>query len=181
MTAFQQKTGTPYNERTAMSTNTTFDLDQIKPISSRLSDAENRLRLRLMKQIIDLGHPVAAPETSDTRDVTPTDIFENLVKKQVIILDEQQRAQYVYPVSAAPTAHRVKLADGRSFHAMCAIDAMGSTFTLQQDITIHSRCSLCSTPISLNIHNGQLDRLQPPTTHVLHVDLEKSRDWADTC
>jgi hypothetical protein len=75
----------------------------------------------------------------------------------------------------------VTLADGRSFRAMCAIDAMGAAFTFHQDITVESWCTKCSEPVTLAIRNGRLAEFTPLDLHVLHVDLNRTDNWSGSC
>ncbi len=161
--------------------NLAADLCRIEPISSRLSPAESSMRLRLMERIIDHGGPISVSNLTPSAEAATGNLLSELVRKRALVLDDQQQACFVYPVSAHPTCHRVSLADGRSFYAMCAIDAMGSAFTFRQDVAISSHCSLCTEPVSLNICNGRITELQPATTHVLHIDLNKFNDWAGNC
>lgn len=42
---------------------------------------------------------------------------------------------------------------------MCAIDAMGSSFTFKQDIRVDSECSYCGEDVKLNIKKGKLKKL----------------------
>jgi len=75
----------------------------------------------------------------------------------------------------------VNLADGRRFHAMCAIDAMGSAFVFRQDVEISSRCAFCDVSVELAIRGGEISRQDLLETHVLHVDLTKFSDWSGNC
>jgi len=43
-----------------------------------------------------------------------------------------------YPFSGTPTRHRVRLSTGAEVFAMCAIDALGIAFMLDQPTTVHS-------------------------------------------
>ena len=53
------------------------------------------------------------------------DILDVLHSRDGFSADEEGNINFIYPVSALPTAHRVSLAGGREFWAMCAIDAIG--------------------------------------------------------
>jgi hypothetical protein len=60
---------------------------------------------------------------------------------------------------------------------MCAVDAMGTAFTFEQDVEIESECSECGARILVEIERGELARVEPASLRVLHVDLEKVDDW----
>lgn len=150
----------------------------IEKLTSRLNSEENALRLSLLTQIVATGAPIDLP-ILPARNVAK--LYSGLVEKKVLVLDDQQKIQFAYPVSAVPTPHRVQLADGRCFYAMCAIDAMGTAFTFEQDVTIRSNCSHCSEPVELSLRDGQIETLFPAGTHILHVDLNKFGDWSGNC
>ena len=156
---------------------------RIDSISSRLTDQEKVFRQWLMNYTIDHGGP------NNINDLPPVAIqsleahklVEQLVKKRAAVVDEQGNINFIYPVSALPTQHKVYLQDGRELFAMCAIDAMGVAFTFEQDTKIESKCCECGEDIFLQIKEGKIVELFPESTHALHVDLEKFDDWAGNC
>ncbi|SHK11651.1 Alkylmercury lyase [Hathewaya proteolytica DSM 3090] len=114
--------------------------------------------------------------------------IDNLEKKLTLlkehngfVADEDGNVNFVYPVSALGTNHHVTLADGRRFSAMCAIDAMGTTFTFHQDVVVESVCSNTGKSVRVEIRDGKLYDFNPPTLHALHVDLNRHTDWASSC
>lgn len=153
----------------------------IESIASRLTSAENDLRMWLMQYTINNGAPynIKTDAAAELRDV-PT-LVHGLARKRAIVLDANGNVNFIYPVSALPTHHRVHLKDGRSFSAMCAIDALGAAFTFKQDIKVESRCSECGEPIHVEVKDGRIAHHYPDSTHVLHVDLNKADNWAGSC
>ena len=149
-------------------------------ISARLNAEENALRLALLNRILDAEGDA---EGLSLRSADPADreAYAGLMEKKCLVPDARGNLQFLYPVSVPPTPHRVRLADGRSFYAMCAIDAMGAAFTFRQDVEIASRCSHCAQPVNLAVRGGEIEDLKPPATHVLHVDLNKFGDWSASC
>jgi hypothetical protein len=61
---------------------------------------------------------------------------------------------------------------------MCAIDAMGSAFTFEQDVAVESECSECGERISVRIEQEELTEVTPSSIRVLHVDLNRFDNWA---
>ena len=57
---------------------------------------------------------------------------------------------YVYPFSATPTPHRVAVGGHRPVYAMCAVDALGVPFMLEQDASITS-----ADPVHVRAHAGR--------------------------
>lgn len=147
-------------------------------VHSMLSPEGKAARLALLEHLINTGRPFdSASESLGVHDA----FLPELEAQHVFARTSSRQIGFAYPVSAIPTTHRVLLADGRSFFAMCAVDAMGSHFALHQDITIHSRCAQSGSPIQVSIKNGMLDALSPAETHAIHVDLTKFTNWAASC
>lgn len=156
----------------------------IESIHSRLCMKERILRTSLMEYVLEHKKPCKLEEIDQNINIAKTDldeVMEGLLDKKAIVVDDEKKVNFIYPVSAFPTQHRVTLKDGRCLYAMCAIDAMGVAFTFQQDITIESQCSECGEKISLEIASGKIVKVLPEDTHVLHVDLNRIENWSGSC
>jgi len=156
----------------------------IQSIASRLTTAEQLVRDSVMEQIIDRGRPVTAFNLKQVEVLRSLDVEEQLAalhKKRTIVVNPEGFITFSYPVSALPTNHRVTLADGRSFHAMCAVDAMGAAFNFNQNTKVDSQCSHCRQPVHLEICEQEIIDLHPTETHVLHVDLNRYDNWSGNC
>ena len=147
----------------------------IPNINELLSDQERQARLLLMDEIIMKGSPVKSTELLDI------DIICDLDSKGVIVLDEDGSVSVVYPVSALPTPHKVKLKDGRSFYAICAVDSLGSAFAFEQNIVVSSSCSYCQKSVSVTVENGEISTSDPVNIYVTHTDLVGEVNWAGNC
>ena len=158
-----------------MEFNSETKLSSILNINALLSDQEREVRLLLMDKIIKNGSPVKPSEFQND------DILHTLGTKGVIVQEEDGAVSVVYPVSAAPTPHKVKLKDGRSFYAICAVDSLGCAFTFAQNIVVTSSCSYCQTPVSVTIENGEISTFIPEGIFVTHTDLVGEVNWAGTC
>ena len=153
-------------------------------ISEKLDRRENAVRFLLLDELVRTRQPLepAQIERACGRlSLAVGDIIRQLDEKGAIVRDDNKAVTAVYPVSATPTRHRVLLADGRTFHAMCAIDAIGTVFTFNQDTTVESTCLHCETAVRLRLANGRLLAAEPRTVHVLHADLARYRNWAADC
>ncbi len=147
-------------------------------VHARLSDPAKTARLALLDHLISTGQPFDQRTTSlGEHDAH----LAELDALHAVARNAAGQIAFAYPVSTSPTAHRVHLADGRSFHAMCAVDAMGSHFTLGQDVVIHSRCAQSGAPITVKLENGRITGLEPASVHAIHVDLTKFTNWATSC
>lgn len=150
----------------------------IRSIASRLSPQARKARMRIIDAILATGQ--ACNIHAPTCPASPQEI-EELMSRQAMVIDASGNINFIYPVSALPTGHRVRLADGRHFSAMCAIDAMGAAFTFRQKIAIHSECSTCHTPVHLELDTERLHHVAPTRVHVLHMDLNGLDNWAASC
>lgn len=156
----------------------------IDSLWSRMTPVEREYRLALLDSIIDNGGPVT-PASVDWQaahhgGAESDALFQALAEKNVIVVADGA-VQYAYPVSAHPTSHAVHLADGRSFSAMCAIDAMGSALTLGQDTVIEDSCGVCGQPITVRVTRGALESVVPGGAYAIHADLSGSENWAASC
>jgi hypothetical protein len=158
-----------------MEFNLETELHGIPNINALLSDGERQARLLLMDKIIMSGNPVKPAEFPDN------DLLQSLVRKGVIAQDKNGAVCVVYPVSALPTPHKVKLKESKSFYAICAVDSLGSAFIFTQKIIITSLCCRCQKPVSVAIENGEISSFNPDTIFVTHTDLAGEVNWAGTC
>lgn len=160
---------------------------KIDSIDSKLSKEEKKIRRYLMNYVINKRQAFNLSNTSkiakDMRiiDEEVNNVLDSLIKKNGLVVDEEGNVNFMYPVSAIPTNHRVRLQDGREFTAMCAIDAIGAAFTFKQDVNIESKCSQCGSDIKVSIKNGELYSHEPSDLHILHVDLNKNLNWSGNC
>ena len=152
----------------------------IDSIASRLTDEEKTFRMALMERSIERGEPldVEDPVAGGLQHPKARSLIASLIEKRAVVQDDEGHLNFIYPVSALATRHRVSLEDGRRFFAMCAIDSMGSAFTFEQNVEIESECSECGERISVRIERGELAEVTPSNLRVLHVDLKRFDNWA---
>jgi hypothetical protein len=153
---------------------------RVDSIASRLTDEENAFRIVLMERTIERGGPLNIEAAARGGGLYPNapSLIDSLIAKRAVVKDEEGNLNFIYPVSALPTRHRVSLEDGRRFSAMCAIDAMGTAFTFGQDVEVESQCNECGQRIFVRIERGELAEVTPSSLRVLHVDLNRFDNWA---
>lgn len=152
-----------------------------------LNQIQKNIRVSIMDMIIEKERPVSLEESvvflEDKLNLKKEYIKETLelfIDKNIMVVDAGY-INFIYPVSAHSTMHRVKLADNREFNAMCAIDAMGWRCTFNQDIDIKSRCYVTGNEINISIKDGKITSLNNPDLRVLHLNLDKHENWAANC
>ena len=153
-----------------------YDRDRLimDSIASKLTGEENALRNRIINAIVDTHQPYSPTEGEK-------EMVETLQKKNALAIAEDGKVYSIYPVSAKETQHRVTLADGRTTYVMCAIDALGCTYTFHQDIAIDSVCSNSGVPIHIEVKNGAIASASSDEIRILHADLKASDNWASCC
>jgi hypothetical protein len=83
-------------------------------------------------------------------------------------LDARGNVAVAYPFSARPTRHRVRLGDGRSYWACCAIDALGIPYLLGERAIVAAQEDDGGHPITVVVDPaaGTL-RCDPPDAAVV--------------
>lgn len=158
-------------------------------IQRKFNQAQNEIRLAVMDFIIAEKRPFNLKTDGfgalkEIRYSQPDDfsgIAAALREKDGMVADEEQNVNFIYPVSALPTNHHVRLADGRTFTAMCAIDAIGAAFTFHQDTEIDSVCAVCGTPVHIVMRDGAPVEHSPSDLHALTFTLGEISNWAGSC
>lgn len=130
---------------------------KIKNVHEKFTERENELRLTIINETVNNGRAFDLEEDKmevlgklqmDVKEYK--EICEKLLEEDGMVLDGT-KVNFIYPVSALPTNHRVTLADGRTFTAMCAIDAIGAAFTFHQDTEVSSVSAVSGEPVFVKI------------------------------
>ena len=138
-------------------------------VHRKFNDRQNQVRLFIIEFTVNEGRAFNL------------EADKSLVLDALSMTDEEQNVNFIYPVSALPTNHHVTLADGRSFTAMCAIDAIGAAFTFHQDTEVHSVSAVSGEPVFVKIVNGEVADYAPKTLHALTFPLGQLSNWAGSC
>lgn len=117
---------------------------------SGYEDAADRLRVALLQLYVEHGHApspeaLAAHAGLDVTAIRP--LLAELGRRDLAVLDGD-RIVGAYPFTDRDTGHRVTL-EGRTFNAMCAVDALGIGAMTDRDVAIVSRCRHCGTAIRI--------------------------------
>ncbi|MFB7172289.1 alkylmercury lyase family protein [Streptomyces sp. NPDC056254] len=85
---------------------------------------------------------------------TAGEVLAELDREDFLTLDPSGRIAAAYPFSAAETRHQVQLANRVRVWSMCAIDALGISAMLGQDVTISSSDPIDGQPVTVSFANG---------------------------
>ena len=78
---------------------------------------------------------------------------------------------HAYPFSNEPTPYQVMLSTGTEIYAMCAVDALGIPFMLNQDARISSHCKHCNQAVGVHVKDGTLEEHAPDSLLVGYMPL----------
>ncbi|HMK60461.1 MAG TPA: MerB-like organometallic lyase SaoL [Dissulfurispiraceae bacterium] len=150
-------------------------------ITVRLSQPAAQLRRWLLNETVTRKRPLSSAEIIADYPLAAGEPLAELVETRAIVMDEAGSVNFLYPVSALATHHKVTLSDGRDLYAMCAVDALGVAFAFEMDTRIISKCSFCGKEIEIRMQGGKIAQSSSGEIHVLHVDLSAYDNWATTC
>ncbi|WP_436499635.1 alkylmercury lyase family protein [Actinokineospora sp. HUAS TT18] len=118
--------------------------------------AERAVHQAILRSFAATGAPPATvDQVAGSFAETGDQVLARLHDADVIRVDAAGRVQVAYPFSAAPTAHRVRLAGGVEVYAMCAIDALGMPAMLGADAVIATTDPTNGLPITVTIAAGR--------------------------
>lgn len=111
---------------------------------------EDAVRCTALELYRELGRAPASEEIARRSGMTVARVevlLRRLAGRDLVVLEGGQIIG-AYPLTDRATEHRVRI-EGRAFHAMCAIDALGVGAMYGMDTTLESRCRLCQAPIGI--------------------------------
>lgn len=158
-------------------------------VQAKFNAAQNEIRIAIMNFVIEEKRPfnIGADGFAALKGIHLSSqadfagIIDVLRNKDGLVDDGNGNVNFIYPVSAQPTKHLVKLADGREFAAMCAIDALGAAFTFRLDSEVRSQCSMCGADVYVKIQGGKAVEHTPQEVHALSFELAELANWAGSC
>jgi len=140
---------------------------------------DDDVRLHIFRELIAGG---AAPSVGDTAAAlgVPTSdaatAYDRLAANRVIVLRPGTRdVLMAAPLSAVPTPHAVRMADGRSHYGNCVWDALGVIAMVGEDGDVETVCADCETPLTLTVRAGALE----PSDAVVHFAVPAAGWWED--
>ncbi|MFE3056287.1 organomercurial lyase [Nocardia sp. NPDC059239] len=145
--------------------------------------AEKAIHQAVLRSFAATGRAPSAAELTRIAarfDVSAASVLARLHEADVIRLDATGAIASAYPFSTSPTPHRVRITDGATVYAMCAVDALGMPAMLGTDAVITSTDPTTADPIEITIHAGELIA-HPPTAVVFLGARAGEGPSADSC
>ena len=138
---------------------------------------DDDVRLHILRELVARG---AAPSVGDTgaalgvSESDATAAYHRLAANKVIVLEPGTHGVLMAaPLSAVPTPHVARVADGRSHYGNCVWDALGVMAMLGRDGEVETVCTDCGAPLTLTVRGGAL----APTDAVVHFAVPAARWW----
>lgn len=139
--------------------------------STRFDEFSSATDIILQDIAVEMG---LASMESVNRTVEKLELADILTRKGAVIVS-------AYPFSAQETRHRVVFADSRRAYALCATDALGIHFMLNESITIFSRCPWCERETEVTVKNGTIYSCKPEGMLEFVSERERCGCTAETC
>lgn len=98
--------------------------------------------------------------------------------RHIQLVPRTHRILMAFPFSAIATPFRVRLADGRSYFANCAWDAVAFHVMLRQPVWIDSYCYHCGKPLSFQVSHAT-ERSEWPASPLVYLALPAAAWWKD--
>ena len=138
---------------------------------------DDDVRLHILRELIASGAAPTVRDTSAALGVSESDAaaaYQRLTANRVIVLKPGTRdVLMAAPLSAIPTPHVVRMADGLSHYGNCVWDALGVIAMRGMDGDVETVCADCESPLRLAVRNGTL----ATTDTVVHFAVPAARWW----
>ena len=114
-------------------------------------------------------------ESVEAEAASVREAFGRLRAKRVLVLEaDGETIRMAPPFSGVPTQH-VVTADGNSYFANCAWDALGIPAALHEPAIVRSRCELCLEPLELAVSAKGPEE----SDWLFHCEVPAARWWDD--
>lgn len=153
-------------------------LSALLPLAARqtaLEPATRALHQTILRALASGAEPLNVPALAEAAAIAdPFAALAQLRSADLIVSDRDGAVVGAYPVTLETTPHRVWL-DGRSVHAMCAVDALAVGPLFGRGTRIESSCHAC----------GALIAFEQDDEHITPVrllnDVHIGVAWQATC
>ena len=140
---------------------------------------DQRVRLFIFEHFAEHGSPPVVEQLMTWFDLGRADVVDVLrqlvEQRHIALVKGTSRILMAFPFSAIATPFRV-LANGRTYFANCAWDAVAFHEMLGADIAIDSFCHHCAAPISISMSGGRAIRVEPAEA-IVYLALRPTQWW----
>lgn len=150
---------------------------------SRLTPEQNEIRKYILREFAKNGEAPTAGKITEGLGLPSMDIVIRTIEKLEtadILSKSGENIISAYPFSALETRHKVIFGDGHCVYALCATDALGIHFMLNEDIAIVSKCPECGNEIRIVVREGHIDSQNPEDIVEFVSERERGKCTAET-
>jgi hypothetical protein len=140
-----------------------------EPTVGQLTKPEREAWRYLIKTYPERGRPAYAEEIQAALDWDDPKAAEQAIARfdqlDLVTLQGGLVAS-VYPYSVNPTLHEVHFPtkpEWQPVYAASAIDALGVSSLVEQEVAVESKCAYCDAPIHVGVKGGELVEAKPET------------------
>lgn len=142
---------------------------------------DQRVRLFIFEHFVEHASPPVVEQLMTWFELSRSevvDVLRTLVDaRHIALVKGTSRVLMAFPFSAIATPFRV-IANGRTYFANCAWDAVAFHSMLGSDIAIDSFCHHCAAPIRIEMRDGHAVRVEPPQA-IVYLALRPTQWWED--
>ena len=131
---------------------------------AKLSPLEDEIRKYILREFARTSKAPTPAEIMGSLSVSSIDVVNKtieILEKADLLLRRDGIIISAYPFSTEETLHKVIFEDGHEVNALCATDAAGIHFMLNEDITIISKCPECGRKMRIVVKDGQVGFCDP--------------------
>ncbi len=121
-----------------------------------------RLHRAMLHSLAERGRPLSRDEIASMLEDDDVDgALARLGKDDLVVLGaSENQAVGAYPMTVEDTPHHLKV-NGRSVHAMCALDALSVGPMFDAEVDIESRCHVTDEPIRIHQSGSRISSAEP--------------------
>jgi mercuric reductase len=130
---------------------------------AKLSPTDHRIRKRILRDFARSGRASTSAEIAGDLKLPEATVTKTIEVLQKLDLLSRKGDEIIsaYPFSAVETRHKVVFGDGHAVYALCATDAFGVHFALNEATNIISRCPACEEEIRIAVKDGRIKSSEP--------------------
>lgn len=150
---------------------------------AELSPLEDEIRKYILREFARNGRPPDIKEIAEGLTLSSIDVVNQTIEKLEradILSKKGDEIISAYPFSTVETRHKVIFEDGHEVYALCATDALGIYFMLNENIIILSKCPECEKEMRIVIKEGKIDSYHPDGIIEFVSNRERGRCTAET-
>lgn len=150
---------------------------------AKLEPLDDKIRKYILREFAKNGKAPASEKIMEGLGLSSVDTVNRAVEKLEMADILSRRGEEIisaYPFSAIETQHKVIFEDGHWVYALCATDALGIHFMLNENIAVISKCPECRREIRIVVNDGYISSYNPEEIIEFVGNRERGKCTAET-